>query len=417
MPLTIGGDGSPAELVLLNRDGEVTGEWSGGAGDGSGLITLRNGTGDLTAILDARDEGRGAILHLANNSGLITTEINGGAGDSAALITLKDDAANATLTLDARAGNDGAQINMAKTGGINTLKLKGDLGSGNGGVLLYTAEGDQETVRMTGSLNGNKGGYLEMRNETGTITARLTSQDSEEDNTGKLKLSNENGDIMVTLNGGGSENQGFLRLKAADNLTRATVDGDGVNNGGQIKLHDWDGTETIDLRASQGENLGAMIALKNSVGTTTITLNAEANGEGKITTEVLQITGGADLAESFDVHSDATPVVPGMIVSIDPDRPGDLRLSDRANDRTVAGIISGAGDVKPGMLMGQQGTAADGQFPVALTGRVYGWMDASFGSIQPGNLITTSPTMGHGMKAEPGEAQGAIIGKAMTSLV
>ena len=83
----------------------------------------------------------------------------------------------------------------------------------------------------------------------------------------------------------------------------------------------------------------------------------------------------------------------------------------------MAGIISGAGGVKPGMLMGQKGSSADGAFPVALTGRVYVWADASNGPIQPGDLLTTTDAPGHAMKVtDYARAHGAIIGKAMTSL-
>ncbi len=106
-----------------------------------------------------------------------------------------------------------------------------------------------------------------------------------------------------------------------------------------------------------------------------------------------------------------------MIVCIDPEIPGQLVGSTRAYDRTVAGVMSGAGGVKPGMLMGQPGTAADGKYPVALTGRVYCYADATDGAIHPGDLLTTSDTPGHAMKVtDYPKAQGAIIGKAMSSL-
>ncbi len=107
----------------------------------------------------------------------------------------------------------------------------------------------------------------------------------------------------------------------------------------------------------------------------------------------------------------------GMVVSIDPERPGDLVVSGKGYDRRVAGIISGAGGVNLGMLMGQEGSDADGKNPVALTGRVYCWADASKGPIQPGDLLTTSDTPGHAMKVmDYTRAQGAILGKAMSSL-
>ncbi|HMV46986.1 MAG TPA: hypothetical protein PLD20_09560 [Blastocatellia bacterium] len=147
--------------------------------------------------------------------------------------------------------------------------------------------------------------------------------------------------------------------------------------------------------------------------------------DGLTSTYVLQITGGSDLSEQFEVNEIANPneahspiaIQPGLIVSIDPDKPGELVLSGYAYDHRVAGIISGAGGVKTGMLMGQPGSIADGKYPVALTGRVYCWADASNGPINPGDLLTTSAIPGHAMKVtDHAKAQGSIIGKAMTSL-
>lgn len=146
---------------------------------------------------------------------------------------------------------------------------------------------------------------------------------------------------------------------------------------------------------------------------------------GTLSVPVLSITGGSDLSEQFEINEVAnagnprslTPIQSGMVVSIDPTNPGELVLSSQAYDRKVAGIISGAGGVKTGMMMGQSGSIADGKHPVALTGRVYCWVDASNGPVNPGDLLTTSGTPGYAMKVvDHQQAQGAIIGKAMTSL-
>ena len=180
-----------------------------------------------------------------------------------------------------------------------------------------------------------------------------------------------------------------------------------------------DGTQTLTLDANEGgtADQGATIKLYDSAGNLTIEMDADygSGGEGRITTEVIEITGGADFSEQFDVSCGSA--TPGSVVSIDPSSPGELCLSSSAYDRRVAGIISGAGGVKPGLLMGQRGTAADGQHPVALTGRVYCKVDASYGAIEPGDLLTTSPTTGHAMKVtDHSKATGAILGKAMTAL-
>jgi hypothetical protein len=143
----------------------------------------------------------------------------------------------------------------------------------------------------------------------------------------------------------------------------------------------------------------------------------QVDNDGWTKVSVLEITGGADLSEQFDVGAETDQVEPGMVVVIDTQHAGKLLLSTKAYDRTVAGIVSGAGGVKPGMLMGQQGTMADGKHPVALTGRVWTWCDATDGPIEPGDLLTTSATRGHAMKVtDHAKAQGAIIGKAMSSL-
>ncbi len=135
-------------------------------------------------------------------------------------------------------------------------------------------------------------------------------------------------------------------------------------------------------------------------------------------TKVLEILGGADLSEKFDIADDEKAIEPGLVVSIDPEHEGRLMVSRAPYDRRVAGIISGAGGVKTGMLMGQKGSAADGAQPVALTGRVYCRATAANGAISAGDLLTTSWVPGHAMRADdPTRAQGAILGKAMGSLV
>ncbi len=136
--------------------------------------------------------------------------------------------------------------------------------------------------------------------------------------------------------------------------------------------------------------------------------------DGRARCDILEIAGGSDLSEGFDVSSE---IEPGHVVVIDPASAGKLTQSTTAYDRKVAGVISGANGIKTGMVMGQEGTIASGKHPVALSGRVYVWCDASAGPIEPGDLLTTSDTPGHAMKAADRErSHGATIGKAMTGL-
>ena len=146
---------------------------------------------------------------------------------------------------------------------------------------------------------------------------------------------------------------------------------------------------------------------------------------GVVGVKVLAIQGGADFSENFDISEAngtkpgavAKEVAPGLVVSIDQKNPGKLVVSRQAYDRSVAGIISGAGGVSPGLVMGQKDSIADGKYPVALSGRVWVYADATRSAIKPGDLLTTSATPGHAMKVTNySRAHGAIIGKAMTGL-
>jgi len=153
-----------------------------------------------------------------------------------------------------------------------------------------------------------------------------------------------------------------------------------------------------------------------NVGIGTAAPSEKLQVEGTVKCAVLKLTGGSDIAEPFDVN-EGVEIAEGMVLAIDPDSPGNLKIADAAYDRRVAGVVSGAGAVQPGLIMSQEGTEADGKYPVALTGRVYCLADASGGPIEPGDLLTTSDTPGHAMKVvDHARAQGAVLGKAMTSL-
>ena len=136
------------------------------------------------------------------------------------------------------------------------------------------------------------------------------------------------------------------------------------------------------------------------------------SGEGRVTCSVIEITG-PDLAEKFPFSGTAEP---GMVVQIDPQNPGKLRVAEGAYNRMVAGIVSNAGDLHPGAVLGNL-PDSEGQPPIALSGRVWTMCDTSNGPIKVGDLLTTSDTPGQAMKVtDYPKAQGAIIGKAMSSL-
>lgn len=139
------------------------------------------------------------------------------------------------------------------------------------------------------------------------------------------------------------------------------------------------------------------------------------SGTGSVKCKKLVITGGSDFAEPFDLKEEN--IKPGMLVSIDADNPGKLEISKKSYDRKIAGVISGGGGINPGIVMRQVGTIADGENLISLSGRAYCYVDATYGAIEPGDLLTSSNTHGYAMKVtDYNKAQGAIVGKAMSGL-
>jgi hypothetical protein len=101
------------------------------------------------------------------------------------------------------------------------------------------------------------------------------------------------------------------------------------------------------------------------------------------------------------------PVEAGDLLVLDPSVPGQLKKCDAPADPAVVGIALG------------ESTAAEGQplqAPVAGTGFVTIKVDAQYGAIRPGDLLVSSVTAGHAMKAPDVLVAGTVIGKALEAL-
>lgn len=132
----------------------------------------------------------------------------------------------------------------------------------------------------------------------------------------------------------------------------------------------------------------------------------------------VEVTGdirlkNADFAEDFDI-TPAVEVDPGTVMVLSQE--GWLEACCCAYDKKVAGVISGAGSFKPGIIMDKQ-ISKNKRMPVALLGKVYCKVDADIAPIEIGDLLTTSDTLGYAMKAaDPFRAFGTVIGKALQPL-
>jgi hypothetical protein len=170
--------------------------------------------------------------------------------------------------------------------------------------------------------------------------------------------------------------------------------------------------------AVQGQSFASGIAIQGIGGRLAGRFEGNVEVTGHIRVSDVEVTGdirlvNADCAEDFDIAG-LERVEPGTVMVIDSE--GSLRECDRAYDKCVAGVISGAGKYKPAIVLDKQESSKN-RMPIALMGKVYCKVDASYGAIEVGDLLTTSPTPGHAMKADdPMKAFGAVIGKALRPL-
>ena len=127
----------------------------------------------------------------------------------------------------------------------------------------------------------------------------------------------------------------------------------------------------------------------------------------------------SDYAEVYEHSANEEELEAGMVLVIDEENEGKVKVSTKAYDRFVIGVVSGS----PGMLIGNTqtiglgGISADnlkeGSLPMALSGKVYVQV---VGDVKPGDFLTTSIEQGKAMACDDFEkCQGAIIGKAMAN--
>ena len=274
-----------------------------------------------------------------------------------------------------------------------------------GGATILTVDPDSSFIQIVHKTPG------------GQQVMQLT-------NTGSLSLSGAGDDHGARLDGtlgdlflGGAGRVGTVRLRDATkkdiivlDATNAAVYVGASGNEGDVIVRDSAGRDVFHVDGhfaavyvGANGNEGDVI-VRNGAGAETIRLDG---GSGDI------VLSNADCAEDFEVAS-ADGATPGTVMVLSDD--GGVAPSHLPYDRKVAGVVSGAGGLHPGIVLGRQ---PDGprRCPLALVGRVFCRADAGNGPIGLGDMLTTSSTPGHAMKAtDPVRAFGAVLGKALGEL-
>ena len=122
---------------------------------------------------------------------------------------------------------------------------------------------------------------------------------------------------------------------------------------------------------------------------------------------------GADFAEQMSVAGSEAEYEPGDVLVISASADRTVELSTQPFATTVIGVYS----TEPAVLAGAPDTDEPlAGIPVAITGIVPCKVSAENGPIHRGDLLVTSSTPGHAMRAGPNPPQGTVLGKALGEL-
>jgi hypothetical protein len=363
-------------------------------------------------VIGQEATGNGAQLDFYTYGGTGTATLDAEQGSEGAALHLRTDAGKTTLIHDAQVSTRGAWSRWYMADGTAAAEVYAEDIAGQGGsVGLYNA-GSTRTVYLDGESTGG-GAALNLSASDGEFRQIHLAEASS--SLGAISYYYASGNVLTLaieaeeVSGDGSQ----IEMRNYQGTRTMTLDADDGNSASEISMYNSAGLRTVLVQAEEVAGDGAQIALYKADGTASIVLDASQGTDARITTETLRITGGADLVEHFETDVECAP---GSVVSIAPAHPGELTLSSGPYDSRVAGIVSGAGNVKPGLHLGQSGVTG-GDTPVALTGRVYVRCSDENGPVQPGDMLTSSSTPGVAMRAtDPERSFGAVIGKAMDAL-
>jgi hypothetical protein len=169
--------------------------------------------------------------------------------------------------------------------------------------------------------------------------------------------------------------------------------------------------DRVHIHLDEANANTSIFAIKNGANDTVFSVNES----GTVTSiGAFNCPGPCVVQESSADFAEMLPadrqVEPGDVLIIN--KQGVLALSTQPYQSNVVGVHS----TQPGYLGGGENMGQDGFVPLAVVGMVPVKVSAENGPIQPGDLLTSSVTPGHAMRAGVDPPIGTIIGKAMQAL-
>lgn len=211
------------------------------------------------------------------------------------------------------------------------------------------------------------------------------------------------GGTLIT-GGTGPAGGGFSLFRNGDKKLVAMI-GTSNESEGLVKLWTKTGKHVVELNASEN---GGWVKFKDKDEKEVIYIGAASSGNGVFTVNGVKVR---DYAEVFELAT-RQGVEPGTVMAV-AGPGGRIAPSAASYERRVVGVISGAGELQPGTVMGSREDGSN-DLPLAVSGQVYVRACLEGGSIEPGDLLVASSQQGVAMRAaDANRAAGAVIGKAL----
>jgi hypothetical protein len=144
-------------------------------------------------------------------------------------------------------------------------------------------------------------------------------------------------------------------------------------------------------------------------------LELRVTGDGNVRADGSFFAGGADFAELVSIASGVDNLEPGDVLAISPDVDRAVVLASEPNSTALMGVYSTKAGFVGSQFGAEQSSETTNYVMVAIMGIVPVKVSAENGPIHRGDLLTTSATPGHAMKATSFDA-GTLLGKAMGEL-
>lgn len=400
----------------------------------SGLIGLPAGFADGVDNDSLYTAGSGLALNgnqFSVNTSLIQARVNQSCSTGSAIRVINSDGTvscesddNSTYSAGAGLTLSGTQfrVNFAGAGSASTAARSDHehwgqswSGPGNGLILESTSDGGRGVIGMVQPWSG-RGGLLKKVGLYGDTYSGIGVAGITTDDTGVFGSSVNGTGVYGEAFATGGINQGVLGISYS--TSGRGVIGDATSESGTTY-------GVIGYSASPDGYAGYFRNTSSGVGLYALTDSGGGNiieawssftdrefrveRGGDVRADGSFIPGGADYAELLPGAADLEP---GDVLVIGPD--GQLTRSTEPYQATVAGVYS----TQPGFVAGAGDESSDlgDQIPLAVMGVVPVKATTENGSIQPGDLLTTSSRAGHAMRCGANPRVGTIIGKALEPL-